>query len=88
MLGATLGAGVGRLQGVHGLMIDSLLSVRMMLPNTTVVEASEQSNPELFWGARSPAHVQHYPLRAQSVAGSKLASRLRYVRVGQSADRQ
>ena len=33
-------------------MIDSLLSVRIMLPNTTVVEASTKSNPDLFWGIR------------------------------------
>ncbi|KAH8704869.1 hypothetical protein BGW36DRAFT_402566 [Talaromyces proteolyticus] len=51
-VGATLGGGVGRLSGVHGLMIDSLLSVRIMLPNTTIVEASTDQNPELFWGLR------------------------------------
>ena len=33
-------------------MIDSLLSVRMMLPNTTIVEASESQNSDLFWGIR------------------------------------
>ncbi|KAG9511558.1 hypothetical protein KCV07_g10092, partial [Aureobasidium melanogenum] len=52
MLGAGLGGGIGRLEGLHGLIIDSLLSVRIMLPNTTVVEASENMNPDLFWGLR------------------------------------
>ncbi|KAI5853645.1 hypothetical protein GGS23DRAFT_601730 [Durotheca rogersii] len=52
MVGATLGAGIGRLQGLYGLILDSLLSVRIMLPNTTVVEVSHHSNPELFWGIR------------------------------------
>lgn len=51
-VGGTLGGGVGRLSGLHGMMIDSLRSVNIMLPNTTVVEASEDSNPELFWGLR------------------------------------
>ncbi|KAI1502202.1 hypothetical protein F5X99DRAFT_427578 [Biscogniauxia marginata] len=52
MVGASLGAGVGRLEGLYGLMIDSLLSVRIMLPNTTVIEASTQKNTDLFWGIR------------------------------------
>jgi FAD/FMN-containing dehydrogenase len=33
-------------------MHDNMLSARLMLPNTTVVEVSERSNPELFWGLR------------------------------------
>lgn len=33
-------------------MHDSMLSARLMLPNTSVVEVSQQSNPELFWGLR------------------------------------
>lgn len=52
MVGASLGAGIGRLQGLYGTMADSLLSVRLMLPNTTVIEVSETSNQELFWGLR------------------------------------
>ncbi|KAF3055926.1 6-hydroxy-D-nicotine oxidase [Daldinia childiae] len=52
ILGAALGGGIGRLEGLYGLIADSLLSVRIMLPNTTVVEASKVANPELFWGIR------------------------------------
>ncbi|RAL09584.1 FAD-binding oxidoreductase [Aspergillus homomorphus CBS 101889] len=52
VLGAGVGAGIGRLEGLYGLIIDSLLSVRIMLPNTTVVEASTEQNPDLFWGIR------------------------------------
>ncbi|SPQ20693.1 9abd6c18-e524-4ffb-8b72-b16b846583ac [Thermothielavioides terrestris] len=52
MVGASLGGGIGRLQGLYGLMHDSMLSARLMLPNTTVVEVSECSHPELFWGLR------------------------------------
>jgi hypothetical protein len=51
-VGATLGGGVGRLSGLHGLVLDSLRSVRIMLPNTTIVEASQTKNSELFWGIR------------------------------------
>lgn len=47
-----MGGGVGRLSGAHGLILDSMLSVRMMLPNTTVVEASQTCHPDLFWGIR------------------------------------
>ena len=47
-----MGSGIGRLEGLYGLIIDSLLSVRIMLPNTTVVEASAETNPDLFWGIR------------------------------------
>lgn len=52
IVGATMGGGIGRLEGLYGLIIDSLLSVRIMLPDTTVVEASTESNPDLFWGIR------------------------------------
>ena len=51
-VGASMGGGIGRLEGLYGLIIDSLLSVRIMLPNTTVVEASAETNPDLFWGIR------------------------------------
>ncbi|KAJ6013601.1 FAD-binding domain-containing protein [Penicillium herquei] len=52
VMGAGVGAGIGRLEGLYGLIIDSLLSVRILLPNTTVIEASEDQNPDLFWGIR------------------------------------
>ncbi|KAL2194466.1 hypothetical protein P885DRAFT_71238 [Corynascus similis CBS 632.67] len=52
MIGASLGAGIGRLQGLYGVMHDSMISARLMLPNTTVVEVSQRQHPELFWGLR------------------------------------
>ncbi|RYO90664.1 hypothetical protein DL766_002867 [Monosporascus sp. MC13-8B] len=54
--GAMLGGGHGRLQGKHGLTSDALRSVRMVLWNGTVVEASESKNPDLFWGMRGAGH--------------------------------
>lgn len=47
-----MGAGIGRLEGLYGLIIDSLLSAYVMLPDTTVVEVSKDSYPDLFWGIR------------------------------------
>ncbi|KAL9112786.1 MAG: hypothetical protein Q9227_003089 [Pyrenula ochraceoflavens] len=52
IVGATMGAGLGRLQGLYGFISDNLLSARLMLPDTTVIEVSSESNPELFWGLR------------------------------------
>jgi FAD/FMN-containing dehydrogenase len=52
MVGATMGAGIGRLEGLYGLMADSLLSAYLMLPDTTVIEVSATQEPELFWGLR------------------------------------
>ncbi|KKY17669.1 putative fad-dependent oxidase [Diplodia seriata] len=51
-VGATLGAGVGRYQGLHGLMIDALLSVRLVTATGQLVTASAESHPDLFWGLR------------------------------------
>ncbi|KAI2776005.1 hypothetical protein F4815DRAFT_503774 [Daldinia loculata] len=49
LIGATLGGGVGVFQGLFGLIIDSLLSVRLITANGNLVEASISSNPDLFW---------------------------------------
>lgn len=52
IVGATLGGGVGRYSGVYGLLVDSLLSLRVVTASGDVVEASATSEPELFWGMR------------------------------------
>ncbi|KAI4161931.1 MAG: hypothetical protein LQ342_004497 [Letrouitia transgressa] len=51
-LRATLGAGLGKLQGLHGLLIDSLQSVRIITASGRIVTASEKENADLFWGVR------------------------------------
>ncbi|KAK8109408.1 FAD binding domain protein [Apiospora kogelbergensis] len=51
-IGATIGAGVGPMQGLRGLMIDSLRSVLMVTPNGDIVTASKTENPDLFWAIR------------------------------------
>lgn len=52
MTGVTLGGGIGPLTGVHGLSIDSLLSVEMVTGKGEILTASATQNPELFWGIR------------------------------------
>ncbi|KAF6825542.1 FAD binding domain-containing protein [Colletotrichum musicola] len=52
VVGATLGGGVTRMQGIHGMLVDSLLSVRVVTATGGLVTASETENPDLFWGLR------------------------------------
>src|SRR5215469_14137018 len=50
--GLTLGGGWGWLSGRHGLTIDNLLSVKMVLADGSYVTASSDSHPDLFWAVR------------------------------------
>ncbi|KAF2832646.1 FAD-binding domain-containing protein [Ophiobolus disseminans] len=51
-VGATLGGGIGRYAGLHGLVLDALQSVRLVTATGDLVTVSRTSNPELFWGLR------------------------------------
>ncbi len=50
--GLTLGGGIGHLARAHGLSIDNLRSVDVVLADGTFVTASAQEHPDLFWALR------------------------------------
>ncbi|KAJ0414362.1 FAD-dependent oxidase [Aspergillus carlsbadensis] len=52
MIGASLGAGVGKYQGVHGLIIDALESVKLVTAAGNLITVSRYQEPDLFWAIR------------------------------------
>ncbi|KAI3320508.1 FAD binding domain-containing protein [Xylariaceae sp. AK1471] len=56
VLGISLGAGIGRLQGKYGYLNDNMVSIRLLLANGTVITASETSNKDIFWAVRGAGH--------------------------------
>lgn len=54
--GFALGTGAGWGMGVWGLAVDNLISARLVLASGEVVEVSEISHPELFWGLKGAGY--------------------------------
>ncbi|KAL2869385.1 FAD-binding oxidoreductase [Aspergillus lucknowensis] len=69
--GSTLGGGYGWLTGRHGLIIDSLVGVRVVLADGSVFEASEDAHQDLFWAIRGAGQafgvVTEFTFRAHHI---------------------
>lgn len=50
--GLTLGGGYGWLSSKHGLTIDNLVGVELVLADGRIVNASDSENQDLFWAVR------------------------------------
>ena len=50
--GLTLGGGIGWLMRKYGATVDNLLSVDLVTADGELVTASDEHNPDLFWGVR------------------------------------
>ncbi|KAH8689019.1 FAD/FMN-containing dehydrogenase [Talaromyces proteolyticus] len=54
--GLTLGGGFGWLSGMHGAVIDNLVSATVVIANGDVLRATETENRDLFWAIRGAGH--------------------------------
>ncbi|GAP88449.1 putative 6-hydroxy-D-nicotine oxidase [Rosellinia necatrix] len=54
--GLSLGGGLGRLQGQHGLVSDNVVSMNVVLANGTTIKVSDKSNSDLFWAMKGAGH--------------------------------
>ncbi|KAL1634104.1 hypothetical protein SLS58_010802 [Diplodia intermedia] len=64
--GLAMGGGVSFLSARHGWALDNILEYEIVLPNTTIVTASEDSNPDLYFALRGGGNnfgiVTHFTL--------------------------
>lgn len=54
--GLTLGGGYGYLTGLYGMVVDNLVSTRVVLASGEIATASQTTNPDLFWALRGAGH--------------------------------
>ncbi|EAW08664.1 FAD-binding oxidoreductase [Aspergillus clavatus NRRL 1] len=55
-LGTMVGGGLGSLQGVRGILADSLVSAHVVTAAGELITVSKDSNPDLFWAIRGAGH--------------------------------
>ena len=51
-MGFATGGGIGYSVGQYGVGADNIVSAKIVLADGSVVEASEHSHPDLYWGIR------------------------------------
>ncbi|EGE05583.1 hypothetical protein TEQG_08699 [Trichophyton equinum CBS 127.97] len=61
LVGAALGGGIGRFLGHYGYAADTVVSMRVAVVGShgraQIVEASRETNPDLFWALRGSGHL-------------------------------
>ncbi|WQF90178.1 Putative berberine/berberine, FAD-binding domain, PCMH-type, FAD-binding, type PCMH, subdomain 2 [Colletotrichum destructivum] len=56
MLGAGLGGGHGRYEGLYGMISDNMLQLNVVLANGSAIRVNTTSHSDLFWAMRGAGH--------------------------------
>ncbi|ETS80418.1 hypothetical protein PFICI_07947 [Pestalotiopsis fici W106-1] len=56
MMGAGLGGGHGRYEGLYGMISDNILELNLVLANGTSIVVSESENSDLLWAMKGAGH--------------------------------
>lgn len=79
-----LGGGLGVLYGIHGLLIDSLVSVRLVTAAGEAITVSDTEHPDLFWAIRGAGAnfgvvtSATYRIYDQTNDGTRISARFEY----------
>ncbi|KZF24489.1 FAD-binding domain-containing protein [Xylona heveae TC161] len=79
VMGVGLGAGIGRLQGMYGLLMDNIVAITMMLPDGTIERVTAESNPDLWWAVRGAGHNFGIALEAEVQLHPQVNDGMHYV---------